>query len=292
MSIFVSLFRYFIGKSDKKRNDAAPKIEGVKRVIFPDFNHDKNCSLALYLPLKRIASSLPILVIVHGGAWIYGNIETYDPYARYLSSKGFAVVSFDYPLAPEYKFPLPISFMDKAILFLKEHQKEYDFDLENIFLVGDSAGASMALQYALASRNHAYGIYFSCAYPLSIKGLLLNCGTYIGYADKKEDFLTRFIAKQCLPPRFDKNDPRYNPLHFLEKKYCPRIFLMTSDGDFLREETIYLHNLLSSLKITHEHRDYQGSKRKLPHVFHCDFRLKEAYLANDEECEWVRKNLK
>ena len=58
----------------------------------------------LYLP-EDAEGPLPVIVSVHGGAWVYGDKERYQWYCMDLALRGFAVVNFTYRLAPEFKFP-------------------------------------------------------------------------------------------------------------------------------------------------------------------------------------------
>ena len=289
MSYIVNWFRKTMGKSDQKRNDAAPKFASVEKDLY---TLSSSCRIAFYYLKENKGKLLVPLVIVHGGAWIYADLDTYEPYAKFLASQGFLAICFDYPLSPEVKHPEHLRYLDLAMQKIQEKRDIYHIDLEHIFLIGDSAGASMAVQYCIASKNHDYGILFPFAYPLSIAGLVLNCGTYIGFGDRKNDILTRFIAKQVLPKRYDKNDPRINPVRYLSKKVIPPMYLMTSDGDFLRNESLWFHERCQKLGISHEFHDYHSNnKKKYGHVFHLDPRVDISEKVNKAECDWIKETI-
>ena len=58
-----------------------------------------------------------------------------------LVKRGFAVVNYTYRLAPEYQYPAPLEDTNRVVTWVMEHAGEYDLDTENVFMVGDSAGA-------------------------------------------------------------------------------------------------------------------------------------------------------
>lgn len=101
-------------------------------------------SLDVYRPkATNIEEKLPVIVSVHGGGWVYGDKEGYQYYCMSLAQRGFAVVNFSYRLAPESKFPASIIDTNLVFGWILDHAEEYGFDTENIFAVGDSAGAHM-----------------------------------------------------------------------------------------------------------------------------------------------------
>ena len=61
--------------------------------------------LDVYRPKQAQGEDLPVIISVHGGAWMYGDKERYQYYCMSLAQRGFAVVNFTYRLAPESKFP-------------------------------------------------------------------------------------------------------------------------------------------------------------------------------------------
>ena len=66
-----------------------------------------NSLFDIYYPVELDAqTSYPVIVSIHGGGWFYGDKELYSYYCCHLASKGFAVVNFNYRLAPQNKYPL------------------------------------------------------------------------------------------------------------------------------------------------------------------------------------------
>ena len=114
-------------------------------------------SLDVYRPKAiNIEEKLAVIVSVHGGGWVYGDKKTYQFYCMSLAQRGFAVVNFSYRLAPESKFPASIIDTNLVFGWILDHAEEYGFDTENVFAVGDSAGAHMLGLYTNLCTNPKY----------------------------------------------------------------------------------------------------------------------------------------
>ena len=114
-------------------------------------------SLDVYRPKAiNIEEKLAVIVSVHGGGWVYGDKKTYQFYCMSLAQRGFAVVNFSYRLAPKSKFPASIIDTNLVFGWILDHAEEYGFDTENVFAVGDSAGAHMLGLYTNLCTNPKY----------------------------------------------------------------------------------------------------------------------------------------
>ena len=80
-------------------------VEAIENVSYGSC--DKWHLLDLYRP-KDAEGKLPVLLNIHGGAWVYGDKKVYAPYCMYLATQGFAVVNASYRLAPKHTFPAPL----------------------------------------------------------------------------------------------------------------------------------------------------------------------------------------
>ena len=99
-------------------------------------------------------TNLPILVVFHGGGWVIGSVEQYDPIARWLANaSGAVVVSVDYRLAPEHPYPAPLDDCWTALRWAAAHASEIGGDASRIAVGGDSAGGNLAAVCALLARD-------------------------------------------------------------------------------------------------------------------------------------------
>lgn len=143
---------------------------------------DKYQVFDIYLPEKYLSDPVPVIINVHGGSWVYGDKEVYKQYCAALAgSAGFAVVNYSYRLAPENTFPAMIEDLNTVYNWILCHEKEYMLDADNIFAVGDSAGAHILSMYCALMGNREYRNLISkeIDYPeKQFKGIVLNCGIY------------------------------------------------------------------------------------------------------------------
>jgi acetyl esterase len=105
----------------------------------------------LYAPT---ANKLPLLLYLHGGGFTIGNLETHDSLCRQLSLRsGAAVLSLDYRLAPEQKFPAAVDDCWAVMQWLAEHAGSLGLDGSRLAVGGDSAGGTLAAVCALHARD-------------------------------------------------------------------------------------------------------------------------------------------
>ncbi|MDY3889389.1 MAG: alpha/beta hydrolase [Agathobacter sp.] len=290
MSLMSILFRKGAAKNDKKRDAGLTTPSDIKRFDDIHYGAKKEQVLDVYRPANE-EGLLPVIVSVHGGGWVYGDKELYQWYCMNLAQRGFAVVNFTYRLAPKYKFPSGIEDTNMVFHWIWENAQIYGFDLRNLFAVGDSAGAHMLSVYAAMKCNPVYAAQFD--FPVEnnveIRAVALNCGKYDlrGVIDSG-DALQSGLMKDVLPKKGTKGELEWvSPINYVNEAFPPA-FVMTSNGDFLRDEAPKMRDKLMSLGVECEYRDYGDESEKLNHVFHLNIRLQSAEKCNDEECDFFR----
>lgn len=114
----------------------------------------RSTPIRIYVPNDHI--DLPLILLIHGGAWVGGNLDTHDNLARYLCSETQAiVVSVEYLNAPEGRFPVPLNQCYDAFLWVFEHACDYFGDPARIAILGDSAGGNLTAALCLMARNQS-----------------------------------------------------------------------------------------------------------------------------------------
>ncbi len=102
----------------------------------------------------RPSEPLPLLVHLHGGGWVLGSVEEADPVARRLAREVDAVVvSVDYRLAPEHRFPAAVEDAIAATTFIATHASDFGGDPDRVVVGGDSAGGNLAAVTTIALRD-------------------------------------------------------------------------------------------------------------------------------------------
>jgi acetyl esterase len=111
--------------------------------------------LRIYRPLGvEGAAVLPGLVFYHGGGWLLGGLDSHEGVCRGLANRaGCVVVSVDYRLAPEHKFPAAVEDCAAATRFVMEHAGDLGIDKRRVAVGGDSAGGNLAAVVALMARD-------------------------------------------------------------------------------------------------------------------------------------------
>ena len=137
--------------------------------------------LDLFTPKEKPSEPVPVVLWIHGGGFISGSKEQVDDYAIMLASKGYAVASLDYALAPGSRYPVPVRQANAALRYLGDHAAEYGGDSTRMFVGGDSAGSQIASQVAAVQSNPvlAQAMHLSPAIAAdALRGAILFCGLY------------------------------------------------------------------------------------------------------------------
>ncbi len=282
-------FRFYASISDFFRDRKIPLPEGVEQRRNLTYGpHGRANRLDVFYP-RTAEGKLPTIVNVHGGGYVYGSKEIYRRYCMDLARRGFAVVSFNYRLAPKWKFPTPLEDLNRVLTWLTEAEPGLRLDPDRVALVGDSAGAQLASQYAAIWANPEYASLFSFRTPrVAIRALGLNCGMYD-------------LAKRAKKPRegvqldyfgdLPEDDPRLRELDAIGGNYPPA-YLATACHDFLRDAAEPMCRFLREKGVEAQWKCYGSEDREqVAHVFHVNLLLLEAGACNDDECAFFRKYL-
>lgn len=290
MSLQSLLFNFGASRADRKRDAAIPLPAGVTECRNISYDqYGESSLLDVYYP-DGTTQPLPTIVSIHGGGYVYGSKEIYRRYGMDMARRGFAFVNFNYRLAPKWKFPTPLADTNAVMHWICKNYARYHLDPQRILLVGDSAGAQLASQYAAILTNPEYAAHFGWKMPrIHIRALGLNCGMYDAAAlskGKRTGLALDYLGKDLLP-----YDPRVQVLEAITVGYPPA-FITTACHDFLRENAEPMHRFLTGKGINAAWRCYGSQEDKqIAHVFHINIALPEAMQCNDDTAEFFRKYL-
>ncbi len=128
-----------------------------------------------------VTEALPVVVWVHGGGFVAGTKDAMPDYLAVIASHGYTVANVEYTKAPEATYPTPVRQLDDALTYLVAHADELHIDPERIVLAGDSAGAHIAAQAALAISDLDYAREAGLPASLdaeSLRGVVLCSGAF------------------------------------------------------------------------------------------------------------------
>ena len=268
-------------------------VEAIENVSYGSC--DKWHLLDLYRP-KDAEGKLPVLLNIHGGAWVYGDKKVYAPYCMYLATQGFAVVNASYRLAPKHTFPAPLEDVGAMVEWVVDHAEEYGLDISNLFFVGDSAGAHLATAYTAIQLNEAYAKSFpgiKVDERFIPKGLLLNCGVFDMEVEWKKQgrALTPFLTDLLGEKPTVEAVKQMSPAQYITSGFPP-VHLTTSNGDFLRKHSYRLKEVLEKKSVEVVFKEYGEKKKPQGHVFHLNLKNKVGQECNAEQLEFVKQMMK
>lgn len=197
-------------------SDRDPDVRVIRNLAYAD--HGRRGTLDLYLPTRTATQPAPVLVQVHGGAWILGRKDQQAvPLMRHLAARGWICVAINYRLAPRNPFPAQIIDVKQALAWVRAHIAEYGGDSRYVALTGGSAGGHLAALAALTPGDPAYQPGFEQA-DTSVECAIPFYGVYdfAGASGLRSAELMRdrFLAPRVLhstwseePARFEAASP-------------------------------------------------------------------------------------
>jgi acetyl esterase len=192
----------------------------------------------LYTPLG--AGPFAGVVYFHGGGFVIGDLETHDPLCRQIAARTGAIVcAVDYRLAPEHPFPAAVDDATAAARWFLSHASELGADPNRIFVMGDSAGGTLATVSALALRDQPRARLRGqiLIYPIT-DHVDAGSDSYEAFSDgyglTREGM--RWFLRHYLADPADATDPRVCPLRMPTLRRLPPTFVVTAEYDVLRDE--------------------------------------------------------
>ncbi|MEB7389801.1 alpha/beta hydrolase [Aerococcus viridans] len=281
--------RIELKKGDAKRDAGLVEpmsIEKFRDISYGPYGIDN--TLDVYYPIGT-SEKLPTLIHIHGGGFFYGDKELYRFYTMFLATQGFTVVNFNYRLAPDHIYPSPLEDINRLVEWTIDNNKDYFIDLDNLFLLGDSAGGQLAQQYATIVSNPYYQNLFDFQVPnIQFNAVGLNCGAYyignhIGSADDFPYYLDGKMSDQLKAQL---------PVEQYITSNFPPAFVMTSSHDFLRESSIQFGQFLISKGNEVYFKIYRNTDdTPLNHVFHIDQKSSIARKCNLDQLNFFSQHI-
>lgn len=280
--------------ADAKRDAGLTVPEDLIRHLDLPYGKYPENLLDVYYPAGT-SEALPTIISIHGGGWVYGSKQLYANYCMRLAQRGFAVVNFDYRLAPENKYPAPLEDICNVLRWMQTNAGAYFIDLNNVFMVGDSAGGQLAFQTLTMLTNPQYAALFAFDVPkdFRVNACGLNCGCYFIP-------ISRFVS----PKRMGKLFEAYFPEDYLPfvpqmktQKYItgdfPPAIVMSAQNDYLKFMAAPLYRKLKR-KGVETRLDIYGTKEQkdIGHVFHLNCYSDLAKQCNDGQCAFFRAHMK
>ena len=135
-------------------NPEPPELAEVKPLSIPAPHGAIPARIYTPKNLRKANGAAPCLVFFHGGGWVIGDLDSHDVVCRKLAHEGeLIVISVDYRLAPEHKFPAAVDDAISATKWIAANANALGIDANRLTVGGDSAGGNLAAVVALAARD-------------------------------------------------------------------------------------------------------------------------------------------
>jgi acetyl esterase len=225
--------------------------------------------IRIYTPI--LDKKLPALVYYHGGGWQRGDIATHDSICRHLAKfSGCIVVSAQWRLAPENKFPTGLNDCFMAYEWVTHHADKYNIDTTRLAIGGDSAGGNMTA--ATIQRLRKTKLQKPIFQLLMYASLDLSCSTQT-YTDFAEGFFlstarVKYYVKGYINGPEDIKNPLVSPLLQEDLSDIPRTHLVTAGFDPLRGEGELYYKRLKDAGTNVSYKCYEGMIHAFLHMNH------------------------
>ncbi len=193
----------------------------------------------VYRPEPIGGPALPVVVFFHGGGWTICDLDTHDGTCRAMANGvGAVVVSVDYRLAPEHKFPAAAEDAYAATQWVFDHADELGADPDRLAVAGDSAGGNLAAAVPLMARDRG-------GPPIRFQLLIYPVTDFsfdtASYRDNAEGYFLRrssmeWYWRQYLASEEEGTHPYASPLRVTDARGLPPGMVITAELDPLRDE--------------------------------------------------------
>lgn len=238
-----------LGRWMKKRSREYHVPDGIEIVRDISYIPDGRAShlMDIYRP-HHTDAPLPVIVNLHGGGLLLCTKDVNRPFCCEIAKRGFLVFSVDYPLVPEADIPGMIRDVSAGMDVVNSLLSEYGGDPKRVYLVGDSAGALLAVYAAAAQKNTPLAAAIGMnPNKLNVQALALISGMYYTTSN---DNVGLFLKKDF----YGQNWKRHPMMPYVHPD-CPEVagnlppcFLITSKLDNLRHYTMKFHRGLQAVK--------------------------------------------
>jgi len=204
-----------------------------------------------------LGQTRPALVFFHGGGWVIGDLDTHDTLCRELAVQaGIVVVSVEYRLAPEHRFPAAVDDCVAATRWVRSHAQVLNIDGNRLAVGGDSAGGNLAAVVALTLRDEPGQDTFSSLryqlliYPATDMRQVASSHARNGQGYLLTQEMLAWYRSHYMGDSHSHQDWRASPLLHPKLAGLPPALVLTAGYDPLRDEGLQYAQALAQAGVT------------------------------------------
>ncbi|MGL5167105.1 MAG: alpha/beta hydrolase [Afipia sp.] len=236
-----------------------PKIASAEALTIPGQGGGIPARVYTPLTLRRSDGLSPCLMFFHGGGWVIGNLDSHDVACRTLADEGqLIVISVDYRLAPEHKFPAAVEDAIAATEWISKNAHQLGIDASRLIVGGDSAGGNLAAVVAIHAREAGPKLAGQVLiYPATDFAM-----THPSHREPETDALLTHTVIRWFRDHYlgTSNGQHWKASPALAEKLAglPPAFVLTAGADPLRDEGDEYAKRLGEAGVPVVHRTYPG----------------------------------
>jgi acetyl esterase len=280
--------REFYSQARFVSNPEPPELKSVEPLAIPAPHGSIPARIYTPKTLRKPAGLAPCLVFFHGGGWVIGDLDSHDVVCRKLADEGqLIVISVDYRLAPEHKFPAAVDDAITATKWIAINGKQLGVDAARLMVGGDSAGGNLAAVVAISARD---GNGPAIAGQVLIYPATDFAMTHPSHREPETSILLthsviKWFRDHYLNGAADAHDWRASPVRAGTLIGLPPAYVLTAGADPLRDEGDEYARRLKEAGVAVTYRHFPGQ-------FHGFFTmgklLQQANIAASEIAAWLK----
>ena len=245
----------------------------------------------------------PLVIEIHGGGLIGGTKETNLMHSDYYSKNGFKVVTPNYTLMPNGNYKTIVQDLFAMFDWVGQHADKYNYNLDQVFLSGDSAGGYIVSLLATVLNTPELQEYYEVTPPTDItfKGFILTCpmadqeDLVRALDGEQENFLNAMIFAPRIGADILKNEDIMSHailFNIINPETFPEVYIITTPdgGDAYYRDAVMLRDFLEENGISYVYKEYSKIEHDLGHVFNIDndkIDYIESKMANDDAIAYM-----
>lgn len=218
--------------------------------------------IRIYRPRLSAKAGRPALIYFHGGGMSMGSLEQYEGLTQHLAARsGVTVISVDYRLTPEHRFPAPLEDAYDALTWTHAHGAELGLDPARIAVGGDSAGGNLAAALTQLARQQGgppirfqlliYPAVGTTGHSRSMR--LYEAGYLFGARELQE------AIDEYVPDPAQRSDWRALPINQTDYRRLPPAFIVSAEYEIMRDDIEEYGARLRKAGVAVEVRRYRGT---------------------------------